>query len=197
MDGLAKHLKEPRRPDVSSNNTWYEDRDTDHVIVFVHGVLSNSRDCWYHPRPNDQPGVYWPDLLVQDPEFAKYSIYLGGYYTDFSAEEFGVADCADHLFEDLKQAQSPHRSVLEHSAIVFVCHSTGGIVVRYMLDAETEQFTDKSIGLVLIASPSYGSYWASALPVRILANLDRHAVAKELRWASPILRDLDGRFKKL
>jgi len=198
MESLSKYLREPERPEKAHNGVWYEDRKMDRVLVFVHGVLSDSSTCWYQPGSADRPGVYWPDLLKRDAEFATYSIYLGGYDTSLESQDFGVAQCSEQLFGDLTRRESPHhKSVLEHSAIVFVCHSTGGIVVRYMLDNQTKAFQDKTIGLVLIASPSYGSRWASSLPLRFLAKLYKHDVAKELRWSSPILRDLDGRFRRL
>lgn len=197
MEGIAQHLEEPRRPAAGANNEWYERRGSGPVIVFVHGVLSDSYGCWYRPGENGHPGVYWPDLLARDPEFRRYSIYLGGYYTKFEANQYGVADCASELFGALERRDENNKSVLDSGALIFVCHSTGGMVVRYMLTDHTEPFADKAVGLVLMASPSYGSAWASAPLMSLIASIYDHAVARELSWASPILRDLDDRFRTL
>lgn len=51
------------------------------------------------------------------------------------------------------------------------------------------------MGLVLIASPSYGSRWANRL--KWLAGIYRNRLGKQLRWASWNLQDLDSRFKNL
>jgi hypothetical protein len=141
--------------------------------------------------------VYWPDLIANDPEFREYSIYLGGYFTGLNARELSTAECANNLFAALGRREGEHKPVLDHESIIFVCHSTGGVVVRYMLTEHARHFAAKRVGLVLIASPSYGSSWASMKLLRYVAALFRHEVAKELEWASPILRDLDGRFRAL
>ena len=197
MSGIGQYLNEPRRPEEGKNNIWYHRRDTDRVIVFVHGVLSHSAGCWYCSGHDGQPGVYWPDLLANDPEFRQYSIYLGGYFSEFTSREFGVSDAADQLFRALDRHDKGQKSVFDHTTILFVCHSTGGVVVRYLLESNVQTFVDKTVGLVLIASPSYGSRWASSMTLRIVGRIYQHSVARELQWASPILRDLDDRFRTL
>src|ERR1041385_97538 len=72
-------IDEPHRPAPGRNNVWYKHGNTEQVIVFVHGVLSDSSSCWYTQRASDRPGVYWPDLLSSDERFNNCSIYLGGY----------------------------------------------------------------------------------------------------------------------
>lgn len=197
VERLFPAVYEAWRPAEGHNNLWYERNNTDRVCIFVHGVLSDSEGCWYRKNDAGQPGVYWPALLANDPEFRQYSIYLGGYFTKFTAREYGVADCADELFRALAREDKGIKPALSRSTLMFVCHSTGGIVVRYMLDAHPQEFANKTIGLALIASPSYGSRWASALPLRVVGKIYRHAVAQELSWASPIVSDLDDRFRNL
>ena len=187
-------LEEPRRPSSGTNNVWYEDRRTDQVIVFVHGVLSDSSSCWYAKPSNDQPGVYWPDLLLNDKRFAGYSIYLGGYYTDVHATQYEVSDCAEELYNALRRrSDEATSSVLERQTIIFVCHSMGGIVVRYMLTTRPWEFADNRIGLLLIASPSSGSPWADKLDY--LLKYFKHHQGIELKWGNWSLEDLDGRFR--
>ena len=52
---------------------------------------------------------------------------------------------------------------LSAGGIIFVCHSMGGIVTRYLLEANHHEFGEKNVGLVLIASPSYGAKLANNL----------------------------------
>src|SRR5207247_8670300 len=63
--------------------------------------------------------------------------------------------------------------------------------------ANSLSVADKTLGVTLFASPSYGSAWALAKLLRVVGRIYRHAVAEELRWASPILRDLHDRFRTL
>jgi hypothetical protein len=34
--------------DGRHNNFWYSRTDSDRVLVFVHGIFSDSRTCWLH-----------------------------------------------------------------------------------------------------------------------------------------------------
>jgi tetratricopeptide (TPR) repeat protein len=182
-----------RLPAVRENNLWYQDRETDEVLVFVHGIFSDSRSCWLREK---QPPVYWPDLVSRDCRFDQYSLYLGGYFTALDAGAFKVQHCADHLYRALDRPERPGaKSVLERSNIVFVCHSTGGIIVRYMLESQAAVFKDKTIGLVLIASPSFGSGWADKLSW--LSELYNAQLARQLEWGNNSLDDLDERFQRL
>lgn len=165
----------------------------DSVIVFVHGVLSDSRGCWQ--CTSSTPAVYWPDLLTRDNKFDGYSIYLGGFYTAIDAGPYEVADCAQELFAALNREQDGRRAVLQRKAIMFVCHSLGGVVVRYMLESRSNAFAEKDIGILLIASPSYGSDIASRL--KLIAEFYKNSLGVQLQWGSWTLRDLDSRFRRL
>ena len=84
---------------------------------------------------------------------------------------------------------------MNNDRILFVCHSTGGIVVRYALDYYLERFRHKTIGLLLIASPSYGSKWADKLS--LISRFYNQHLGMQLEWGNWSLRDLDARFKDL
>jgi pimeloyl-ACP methyl ester carboxylesterase len=197
MSGRIYDLNAPDLPAQDHNNIWHTDRKSDHVLVFVHGVLSDSRGCWYREPTGAFPGVYWPDLVRDDGRFSNFSIYLGGYTTKVDSGRYEVSDCAVELFNGLRDREEGDRarSVLEHKTIVLVCHSMGGIVVRYMLTNWPWRFKDKRIGLALIASPSAGSPWADRLGL-LIDYFDQEQV-KELKWGNWRLEDLDGRFRTL
>jgi pimeloyl-ACP methyl ester carboxylesterase len=192
--GTATQQMPDLRPDPRINNLWYQYRNTDRVIVFVHGLGDDSRHCWYH----EASGSYWPDRVAASYGLSDYSIFLGGYYTDkVRSRDYGVADCANELFRALS-LPGREKPVLEHKAILFVCHSLGGIVTRYMLESKAKEFQTQTIGLFLFASPSTGSKWADVM-ARIAGYLGMEptAVLQTLATNSPLLDDLDGRFKNL
>jgi hypothetical protein len=196
MASLSRWLGEPRRPGPGENNLWYEDRDSDFAIVFVHGVLSDSRGCWYRsPQDSNTFGTYWPDLLVRDQRFLPYSIYLGGYYTAVDAGRYEIADCAQELFKALGRPGEKSRAVLSRRSIVFLCHSLGGVVVRYMLESRSPSFAHKNIGLALVASPAYGS--ELAIRLKFIAEFYHNSLGLQLQWGSWSLKDLDNRFRRL
>jgi pimeloyl-ACP methyl ester carboxylesterase len=172
------------------NNTWRAYRDTGSVIVFVHGVLSNSQACWF----NKKAGTFWPDMVAADDAFQDSGVYLGGYYTAWDSTIFGIADCAQWLLSAL-HAATDHPAILDHERIIFVCHSLGGIVTRYMLERWREAFRRKKIGILLMASPSIGSQYANSF--ENLIQLMQHETGRQLEWKSPELVDLDRRFRDL
>ena len=86
-------------------------------------------------------------------------------------------------------------TVMSRPRILFVCHSTGGIVARYLLEYNAEQFRSKTVGMLLIASPSYGSKWADKLS--LLSRFYNQRLGIQLQWGNWSLRDLDARFKDL
>lgn len=170
---------------------WYVVNSSKAVIVFVHGLFSDSAQCW-----TSKCGVFWPDLLKSDSRFNKPSIFLAEFYTAPSSNDFGVSHCAKQIYDLLKrQDDNLNSPPIEKQNIIFVAHSAGGIIVRYMLECNREAFAGKNIGLCLYASPSYGSRWASYLGW--FAKLFNNKLARELAWGSAITTDLDSRFKEL
>jgi pimeloyl-ACP methyl ester carboxylesterase len=182
-------------PPVGLNNFWYRYAGDDLALVFVHGVLSDSRSCWLHCEAND-PSVYWPALISTDPRLPNMSIYMGGYYTAVDSGPYEVSACSAELFHALGRPDEQGRpSVLDARNIVFLCHSTGGIVVRHMLYRERDHFRDKRVGVILIASPSYGSKWADRLGM--IVDFYNHSQGAQLKWGNWSLRQLDSDFKNL
>ena len=178
-------------------NTWYKDyKNTNTVIVFVHGIFGDSNTFLYHDKRDPTKDVFWPDLLSQDQKLRKASIFMSGYFTSWDAAGFGAEEAAEEVFSGLRVPNvDTQRSVLNHQNIVFIMHSTGGIVVRQMLLKHSDDFKEKHIGLLLIASPSIGSQWADRLsPVIDLAN---SKLASQLRENNTYLDDLDVAFKNL
>src|ERR1043166_6341446 len=181
-----------RLPAAGDNNLWYRRTSSGRVIVFVHGVLSDSRNCWLSDEAPS--GGYWPKIVGADVRFESFGIFLGGYYTAVDAGQYEIRNSADELLSALQRVdEAGNAPVISNDEIIFVCHSTGGIVVRYILVHHTDLFRDKKIGLVLIASPSLGSTWANW--AGMLTSLYGHAVGSQLKARSWSLRELDAAFK--
>lgn len=190
-------MKNERLPKQGKNNTWFRYTESDSVLVFMHGVLSDSRNCWlYESKSHPESNCYWPGLIESDPKFKDISIYLAGYYTAPDSGPYEIRNCADEVLAALKRTDDDGNSpVMKKQKITFVCHSMGGIVARYLLDVNQGEFKDKKVGLVLIASPSYGSQFANSLEA--LTKLFNHQQGVQLQWGNWNLRDLDDRFKEL
>lgn len=172
------------------NNGWLTKYESDTVIVFVHGIFSDSRSAWSAGNSDDSP--YWPQLVSEDEVFRKPGIYMGGFYTSPNSSFFDIQEASSQLYNQLVTGS---KRVIDKRKIVFVTHSTGGIVVRQLLVNHPDQFLGKKVGLVLIASPSLGSKTASRL--RALANWFKNKMARQLQWNSEYLVQLDEAFKML
>lgn len=179
-------------PVEAENNTWHEHNDSDTVLVFVHGILSDSRSGWF----DEESEVFWPDLVLEDELLGKPSIFLAGYYTALESGDYSIRDAANDLYRHLTVPKAPaSEPVLAKKRILFIAHSTGGIVVRHMLVRHDSDFERKTVGLMLMASPSIGSEDASRFDW--LSDLVRNRMSRELQWDNPFLEELDGDFKNL
>ena len=65
-------------PDEPKNNFWYVRPQSDVVVVFLHGIFSNSRSCWLYKGSRTTKPVFWPDLVRTDKRLGEPSIYLAG-----------------------------------------------------------------------------------------------------------------------
>lgn len=175
--------------DRPKEDCWWKERDGDIAFVFVHGFLSSAK-CWEHPN-----GTFWPDLIASDPQFDQVSIFLTHYSTSISAGIYDTNQCSRAVYNALRFRQAGEKNPLDFGTIIFVCHSLGGIVARRILEQYRESFTDKRIGLVLIASPSLGSTYAATF--KRIIRLYKNKTAEQLNRDSETLIDLDNRFRDL
>jgi hypothetical protein len=123
------------------NTGWFYPNDSDAVLVFVHGVLSNNIVAWKYVDPRDpKKECYWPSLIKKDRRFKDISIYFAGYECSVASGSYGIHDAAAEVYDSLLVPDPEgNRPVMEKHNIIFVCHSLGGIVTRYML---LKQMTD-------------------------------------------------------
>jgi pimeloyl-ACP methyl ester carboxylesterase len=119
------------------------------VIVFVHGIHGN-RETW---RASN--GAYWPQLIQTDPHFQKSDVVVAEYPTPYMHGRLSTAQLSEILWQGLKR-----QGVWEHSEIVIIAHSLGGILTEEMLlnhpsDAARVRF------VVSYATPHQGSFVAN------------------------------------
>jgi Alpha/beta hydrolase family len=172
------------------NNTWINQSDSRTVIIFVHGILSNSDSCWR----NTKTKTYWPNLVQKDLEFEDAAVFVGGYATSPGVGLYDVRAAADGLLAVLR-TPGTRAAPLDKDRLLFVCHSQGGIVVRQMLYSHSKSFRSKRVGVVLCGSPSWGSFYATLLAP--IALLIRFRQLSALSWGGSTLRNLDRDFLQL
>jgi len=119
------------------------------VIVFVHGIHAN-REAWRAPN-----GAYWPQLIQTDPHFQKSDVVVAEYPTPSVHGQLSTVQLSEILYQGLKR-----QGVWNHSEVVFIAHSLGGILTEEMLlnhpaDAARVPF------IVSYATPHQGSFVAN------------------------------------
>ena len=195
-------------PEPSKNNEWFRYTGSDTVLIFVHGIFSDSRGCWMYSEPVKYSGVlslfgskpvvverYWPSLVADDARFANVDVYLAGFKTDIDATSYNLEDCAIEVYDKLSNPRAPAAEpVMAKRNLIFVGHSTGGIVARALLLSNERAFQEKNVGLVLMASPSTGSVYANRFD--FLTQMYQSELGAVLRKDSTLLAYLDDRFKE-
>jgi len=184
-----------RIPDPTQRNIWYRPGAAGGpALILVHGLDSNVRECWLNQR-GKQP-IFWPELIATEPSLQDWGIFLGGYHAS-DGGGVGIPECTDDLYSSLNSDPS---QPLDRAPLVFLCHSLGGVVVRKMLVDHYERFRNKTVFLVLLASPSAGTGIPKVLagPVlRILGVFKDKTLSKQLTIERDVLLELDRQFRRL
>jgi pimeloyl-ACP methyl ester carboxylesterase len=195
---------------------WYRCTDGDTVVVFVHGGASDNLEEWQNTEargftggrllqkafwigwPLTGPGDYWPWQVAEDKRFDGASIVLAGYYTSLLTGLYGVDDAAEEWFRYLR---TPHpatgRAVLDYRRILFVAHSAGGVIARYVLAKYPEAFADKRVGLLLAASGASGTKLLDEPPGSVVVVLLMHRLGQQLQTGSDLLGRVDACFSRV
>lgn len=195
---------------------WYRCAAGDTVVVFVHGGASDNLEEWQNTEalgfsngrllqkafwirwPLTGPEEYWPRRVAADGRFDGASIVLAGYYTGLFTGLYGVDDAAEEWFAHLR---TPHpatgRAVLDYRRILFVGHSAGGVIARYVLAKYPEAFAGRRVGLLLAASGGGGTKLLDEPPGSIVVALLLHRLGWQLQTGSDLLRRVDACFSTL
>ena len=168
---------------------WIRQNEGRGAVVFVHGINSNAKKCFTHSN-----GTYWPRLLSGEIDFDDVGIYTFEYHTGIRSGGYTISDASDALREGLINDK-----VLNNPWNTFVAHSMGGLVTRQFIVSEQIRLLkqETKIGLMLVASPTLGSWWANlvSLLTRIVPNAQRDdlRVVNDRSW----LNDLNTKFRRM
>jgi triacylglycerol esterase/lipase EstA (alpha/beta hydrolase family) len=123
------------------------DRHKAKVVVFVHGLFGNADATWRYSE-----NIYWPKLLLTDPAFKDWDVYVAGYSSPYLGNTMTmdevVANLNSHLIND--------EVFLKHREVVFVCHSLGGLVVQRLL-LTFRQYAQKVRFIYFFSTPETGT----------------------------------------
>src|SRR5262245_54910817 len=121
-------------------------------VIFIHGILSSEK-AWL----NTKTGAFWPNLLLDEPQFADCGVYLFNYRADAFSGTFSLNDATEKLADRISGDLSAERG------LVFVGHSMGGIIARNYIVSNQIDLHKRNIklGVCLVASPSAGSFYAN------------------------------------
>lgn len=170
-------------------NGWWRFNSSNTVIIFSHGVLSDSKSAW-----SSDADQCWPVLIRDDAKrFGDPSIFMGGYKTSFDSGKYGIDNAAADLLGGIKSTDQLGRAPpISKDNILFVAHSTGGLVVRYLLEANSDDFKGKAVGIFLLASPSRGSDWGTR--IQLLSRYYGNRMLLQLTRNNEFVMNLDSRF---
>jgi pimeloyl-ACP methyl ester carboxylesterase len=157
------------------------------AVIFIHGVLSSTTECW-----TNKNGISWPGLLLSERGLEGFGVYTFDYETSLFSGGYSIDDAVSSLHEWLKSL-----GLLGKVPLVFVCHSMGGIIARRLVTRRAADFSNAPVGLFLVASPSLGSRYASMLsPV---LSLFKHSQGSVLSYVddNPWIESLDRDFKDM
>lgn len=179
-------------PSIDDQHGWFciNDQGSDSVLVFIHGYPSNNREAWGASR-NAEPTYYWPEIVASDTDISGHDIFLLGYDSSLFSSVTDTKDAVLQAFRRLNTQIGGQKKILDYRTIVFVTHSAGGVVARDILATYSPKFVNKNIGLLLIDSPTNGTYGG------YFGFLSKNKVMKQMSGAGGYLTKLQMRFEKM
>jgi pimeloyl-ACP methyl ester carboxylesterase len=152
LGGCGKSSNEAPPPESASY--WLKSSRTAPrtAIVFVHGVMGDSRATWL--APNGATG--WPELMEKDPELPSVDVLALGYRSPPIGRASNIEEIAVRSLGAIKDAGLFAR----YDNVIFVAHSMGGLVTKRLLktlQGEDRAAFDKVRAVVFFATPANGS----------------------------------------
>jgi Putative serine esterase (DUF676) len=192
----AADCDQPKRPVPAQTSTWYCFRDSDTVIVFVHGILSDNVGAW--TNPSTTPPAFWPEIVLQDKaNFGEPAIFLAAYPTGINAGEYDIDSAARAALDSLTiSIEGRGKRVIDFKNIVFVAHSLGGIVSRRLVLMDTEDFGRKQLAFVLIASPSRGTDFNYYFKLLAQIVTVQNKLNVQMSFRNEYVEGLDSQFRE-
>jgi pimeloyl-ACP methyl ester carboxylesterase len=144
----------PLATKVSPPGFLRERPDSRSAIVFVHGLLGNAIKTWTNSN-----GTYWPSLVLQDPAFDRFDVYVYEYTSGTARDCTRIPDLAAEM--QLRLAPLFRR----YEEVLFVGHSMGGLVIRELLLTFGEPYPARTVALVFFGTPTGGTQVADRVSI--------------------------------
>jgi pimeloyl-ACP methyl ester carboxylesterase len=151
VTGCAHHTYSTSSGTMASHYVLAKQERKNTAIVFVHGVVGESESTW----TNDITRAYWPKLLANDPDFDDANVYVFQYPSTTFEKSLTVNEVSE-LMRSRLQADG----VLQHSQLVFISHSMGGLITRSFL-LKYREYAAKVRFAYFYATPTEGSPMAT------------------------------------
>jgi len=147
------------------SNTTDRDRKVD--VVFVHGLGGTSHSTWLHGKGAAAGRFFWPEELGRD--LPQCGIWTVGYSAGITALQ-NPGTIIEQRASDLSRKLAT--STLGFRPLIFVTHSTGGLVVKSLIvgsqtvaDLDRKRLVSVIQGIVFCATPHHASAFADAVGV--------------------------------
>ncbi|BAZ32751.1 hypothetical protein NIES4074_52580 [Cylindrospermum sp. NIES-4074] len=168
-------------------------------VIFVHGINADPRTTWMLNNEKEGfPEKSWLYWLGED--FPDVAVWTLGYPASASAwggSTMGLEDRADNIINLLLK----HPNLDKNRPIIFVTHSMGGLLVKYILRRaqsreypNAESLVKRTKGIVFLSTPHIGSNLATFIDR--LAFMLPSVNVRELRKNEPKLIELNNWFVK-
>jgi len=161
-------------------------------VVFIHGLGGHAVDTWCNTEEN-----FWLRWLGE--EFFNIAVWTVGYDATPSAwvkDTMPMEDRAMNILNNLA-----HTPPIGQRPIIFIVHSMGGLLLKYMLekakiDSDYKHILNQTKGAVFLAVPHDGAGGASFL--KALSIVFRvNDIVKQLEKNASALDRLDGSFNTI
>lgn len=162
--------------------------ETDKLIIFIHGVNSNSHAAWLNTTTKSS----WPSMVLQDRSFSQqgkvYDVFLVDYQSPYICNAPDIRQIADTL-----RATLSLQLFDRYKQIFIVAHSMGGLVAEQLLVGLPAPSLSRFKAVFFFGSPTEGSELAGFAAL-YSGNRQYPEMAS---LGSPFLRDLGMNWKRL
>lgn len=153
LGGCGKPPSNETPPSESATYWLKSSRSAPHTaIVFVHGVMGDSRATWLAPGG----ATGWPELVEKDPELPSLDVLALGYRSPPIGSASNIEEIAVRSLGAIRDA----RLFARYDNVIFVAHSMGGLVTKRLLktlQGEDRAAFDKVRAVLFFATPANGS----------------------------------------
>jgi pimeloyl-ACP methyl ester carboxylesterase len=152
-------------------------------IVFVHGLGGGSHSTWRHRSVGQEGHFFWPEELGKDlPDCGIWSMGYPAGISVLGKPGMIIEKRAGNLSQKLANSNLGERP------LVFLTHSMGGLIVKYLIvhsqtlgDSDRKKLVSAIRGIVFCATPHRGSAFADAAGVLFGLAGGRQAHVIEMR----------------